>query len=72
MYVCKGEYKTYDFAISTGLMALGFMIRGAVSSAIQQALEHLLFFILVCLLTILGMLTILFIPLEPESNCQVN
>jgi PAT family beta-lactamase induction signal transducer AmpG len=45
MYVCKGEYKTYHFAISTGLMALGFMMPGAVSSAIQQALEHLLFFI---------------------------
>lgn len=72
MYVCIGEYKTSHFPISTGLMALGLMIPGAISGAIQQALEYPLFFILVCLLTTPGILTIFFIPLKPENNRQVN
>jgi len=72
MYICKGEYKTSHFAISTGLMALGLMIPGAISGAIQQALGYPLFFVLVCLLTIPGMLTIFFIPLELENNSQLN
>ncbi len=72
MYICKGEYKTSHFAISTGLMTLGLMIPGAISGAIQQALGYPLFFVLVCLLTIPGMLTIFFIPLELENNRQLN
>ncbi len=67
MYICKGEYKTSHFAISTGLMALGLMLPGAISGAIQQSLGYPLFFVLVCLLTIPGMLTIFFIPLEGED-----
>ncbi|MEH2364401.1 MFS transporter [Nostoc sp.] len=68
MYISQGEYKTSHFAISTGLMALGLMIPGAISGAIQQSLGYPLFFVLVCLLTIPGMLTIFFIPLEPENK----
>lgn len=66
MYVCKGENKTSHFAISTGLMALGLMIPGAISGQIQQSLGYPLFFVLVCLATIPGMLTIFFIPLEED------
>ncbi len=72
MHISKGEYKTSHFAISTGLMALGLMIPGAISGVIQKALGYPLFFVLVCLLTIPGMLTIFFIPLEPENNRPVN
>ncbi|MFM2064810.1 MAG: hypothetical protein RLZZ507_4481 [Cyanobacteriota bacterium] len=68
MYVCKGEYKTSHFAISTGLMALGLMIPGAISGAIQKSLGYPLFFVLVCLATIPGMLTIFFLPLEEENK----
>jgi MFS transporter, PAT family, beta-lactamase induction signal transducer AmpG len=68
MYICKGEYKTSHFAISTGLMALGLMIPGAISGGIQQSLGYPLFFVLVCFLTIPGMITIFFIPLEPENK----
>ncbi|MFN7658837.1 MAG: MFS transporter, partial [Dolichospermum sp.] len=68
MYISQGEYKTSHFAISTGLMALGLMIPGAISGAIQQALGYPLFFLLVCLLTIPGMITIFFIPLALESE----
>ncbi|BAY94892.1 MULTISPECIES: MFS transporter [unclassified Tolypothrix] len=66
MYICQGEYKTSHYAISTGLMALGLMLPGAISGTIQQAVGYPLFFVLVCLLTIPGMLSIFFIPLtEP-------
>jgi MFS transporter, PAT family, beta-lactamase induction signal transducer AmpG len=68
MYICQGEHKTSHFAISTGLMALGLMIPGAISGVIQQSLGYPLFFVLVCLATIPGMLTIFFIPLEPENK----
>ncbi|MEB3217098.1 MAG: MFS transporter [Nostocales cyanobacterium 94392] len=70
MYICKGEYKTSHFAISTGLMALGLMLPGAVSGGIQEQIGYPVFFILVCLLTIPGMATIFFIPLDEEPNRQ--
>ena len=66
MYVSKGEHKTSHFAISTGLMALGLMIPGAISGQIQQSLGYPLFFVLVCLATVPGMLTIFFIPLAED------
>ena len=68
MYICKGEYKTSHFAISTGLMALGLMLPGAISGQIQQSVGYLMFFIIVCLLTIPGMATIFFIPLDEEKR----
>ncbi len=68
MYICQGEYKTSHYAISTGLMALGLMLPGAISGTIQQAVGYPLFFVLVCLLTIPGMLAIFFIPLTDYSG----
>ena len=68
MHICKGEYKTSHFAISTGLMALGLMLPGAVSGAIQESIGYPAFFILVFLLTIPGMATIFFIPLDEEAK----
>jgi PAT family beta-lactamase induction signal transducer AmpG len=67
MYICKGEYKTSHFAISTGLMALGLMLPGAISGVIQKSLGYPLFFVLVCVFTIPGMLTIFFLPLDGEE-----
>jgi len=64
MYRAKEPYKTSHYAISTGIMALGMMLPGMVSGFIQEALGYLNFFILVCFLTIPGMLTIFFIPKE--------
>lgn len=68
MSICKGEYKTSHFAISTGLMALGLMLPGAVSGSIQQAVGYPLFFVIVCLLTIPAMISVFFIPLEEADN----
>jgi PAT family beta-lactamase induction signal transducer AmpG len=64
MSVCKGNFKTSHFAISTGFMALGMMLPGMASGFIQKALGYPLFFVTVCLVTIPGMLAIFFIPLE--------
>ncbi|MBH8554484.1 MFS transporter [Nostocaceae cyanobacterium CENA357] len=68
MYISQGEYKTSHFAISTGIMALGMMIPGLISGYLQQALGYPLFFVLVCLFTIPGMITLFFIPLKTEKN----
>jgi PAT family beta-lactamase induction signal transducer AmpG len=62
MYSAQGRFKTSHYAISTGIMALGMMIPGLVSGYVQQAIGYRSFFILVCFLTIPGMLTIPFLP----------
>ena len=68
MHTAKGEFKTSHFAISTGFMALGMMIPGLISGYLQQALGYDQFFILVCLATIPGMLTIFFLPVKEEKT----
>ncbi|MBN3882103.1 MAG: MFS transporter [Nostoc sp.] len=72
MYICQGEYKTSHFAISTGIMALGMMIPGLISGYLQNAFGYPLFFILICLLTIPGMIALFFIPLKEEPKRQNN
>ena len=72
MYICKGEYKTSHFAISTGLMALGMKLPGAVSGTIQTALGYQLFFVLVVLLAIPGILTIFIIPLDEDKEIEAS
>jgi len=67
MYLAHERYKTSHFAISTGIMALGMMLPGLVSGYIQQALGYQLFFVVVFLLTIPGMLTLFFIPLGDKT-----
>ncbi|NEU80467.1 MFS transporter [Nostoc sp. UIC 10630] len=72
MYISQGEYKTSHFAISTGIMALGMMLPGLVSGYLQKSFGYPLFFILVCLFTIPGMIAIFFIPLKEELKRQNN
>jgi MFS transporter, PAT family, beta-lactamase induction signal transducer AmpG len=64
MYISRGEYQTSHYAISTGFMALGMMFPGLISGYIQQAVGYPVFFILVFLATIPGMVTLFFIPLK--------
>ncbi|MBN1561887.1 MFS transporter [candidate division KSB1 bacterium] len=68
IYIAKGIYKTSHYAISTGFMALGLMLPGMVSGVLQNALGYVQFFILVLLLTIPGLILLLFIPLEDKST----
>ncbi|KAB8314042.1 AmpG family muropeptide MFS transporter [Tolypothrix campylonemoides VB511288] len=72
MYVSQGEYKTSHFAISTGIMALGMMIPGLISGYIQAKIGYPLFFVLVCLLTIPGMIPLFFIPLNEDNKRQTT
>jgi len=62
MYSAEGKYKTSHYAISTGIMALGMMLPGFLSGWLQQQVGYQTFFIIVCGLTIPGMLTIPFLP----------
>lgn len=71
IYLCLAEYKTSHFAISTGIMALGMMLPGLISGYLQQLLGYPMFFILVCILTVPGMLTLFFIPLKDGANPQI-
>lgn len=64
MYASHEKYKTSHYAISTGIMALGMMLPGFVSGWLQEMVGYKTFFIIVCFLTIPGMLTIPFIPKE--------
>jgi PAT family beta-lactamase induction signal transducer AmpG len=68
MYLATSKYKTSHYAISTGIMALGMMIPGMISGGIQKAVGYPGFFILVFLLTIPGMITLFFIPLEGQTS----
>jgi PAT family beta-lactamase induction signal transducer AmpG len=61
MYSAEGRFKTSHYAISTGIMALGMMLPGLLSGWIQQAVGYRMFFVIVCIMTIPGILTIPFI-----------
>jgi PAT family beta-lactamase induction signal transducer AmpG len=55
------KYKTTHFAISTSIMAMGLMLPGMISGKLQVMLGYPLFFIVVCIATIPGMLLIPFL-----------
>ncbi len=64
MYSANGRYKTSHYAISTGIMALGMMLPGFASGWLQQTVGYKMFFVIVCFMTIPGILTIPFISTD--------
>ncbi len=73
MYASQGSrYQTSHYAISTGLMALGAMGAGILSGYLLEWLGFVRFFIACCILTIPGMLTLLFIPLYDEEHTEAR
>jgi PAT family beta-lactamase induction signal transducer AmpG len=68
MYSAQGKFKTSHYAISTGIMALGMMLPGFMSGWLQQTVGYRMFFIIVCIMTIPGMLTIPFIVKEKREK----
>lgn len=68
MYTTDSRYKTSHYAISTGIMAMGMMFPGMVSGAIQKSVGYGIFFIIVCIMTIPGILTIPFILKQAENK----
>ena len=65
----RGNFKTTHYAIGTGLAALStFVIAQILAAILQSSLGYRGLFISVCVLTVPGMLTLLFIPLEPRKE----
>ena len=64
--VADGEHKTAHYAICTGFMALGMMLPGMVSGAIQQALGYQKFFIWACLSTLPAFAMAAMVKIDPE------
>jgi PAT family beta-lactamase induction signal transducer AmpG len=58
----KGSNKTSNFAISTGIMAIGMMVPGLISGWIQERMGYALFFAFAVSLSIPGMVLIRFLP----------
>ena len=58
MMISDGNHKTAHYAICTGIMALGMMIPGMFSGAIQERVGYTSFFYWVMLSTITGLILI--------------
>ena len=69
MYSASGRFKTSHYAISTGIMALGMMLPGFASGWLQQTVGYKIFFLIVCCMTVPGMLTI---PFLATQNMEKN
>ena len=65
LYVARGEHSTAHFAIGTGFMALGMMLPGMASGAIQEWLGYQGFFVWILLATVPSFLVVALIPLDP-------
>ena len=70
MMISDGNHKTAHYAICTGIMALGMMIPGMFSGAIQESVGYTNFFYWVMLSTIPGLILIKFISID--SNFGLN
>ncbi|HVN47967.1 MAG TPA: MFS transporter [Bacteroidota bacterium] len=70
IYISHGEYKTAHYAICTGIMALGMMLPGMVSGALQEWLGYKTFFIWVMLSTIPGFIVAGLVSIESEFGKQ--
>lgn len=66
LHVARGEHSTAHFAICTGFMALGMMIPGLFSGAIQLALGYEWFFVWVLVATLPSFFVVRLIPLDPD------
>lgn len=64
--VAEGEHKTAHYAICTGFMALGMMLPGMLSGAIQEWLGYKDFFLWVLLATIPGFIVAALAKVDPQ------
>lgn len=64
--ISQGEHKTAHFAICTGIMALGMMLPGMFSGALQEQIGYQQFFIWVMISTIPGFIVTALVKIEPE------
>ncbi len=64
----RGRYRTAHFAIGTGAGALCIAVAGVVSGIIQSNFGYAHFFLWVMFLSIPGVLTVLFIPIDSQPQ----
>ncbi|MBF0500858.1 MAG: MFS transporter [Candidatus Riflebacteria bacterium] len=67
----NSRYPTANYAISTGLMALGAMLAGIISGYLQEHLGYTGFFVATLLLSIPGMSVLPFLPIESTDQPNV-
>jgi PAT family beta-lactamase induction signal transducer AmpG len=70
IYASRGEHETAHFAICTGFMALGMMIPGMFSGAIQEWLGYQHFFVWILMATVPSFIVAGLIPLDREFGRQ--
>ena len=71
MMISDGKHKTAHYAICTGFMALGMMIPGMFSGALQEYIGYYNFFFWVILSTLPGLIMIKYIPIEENFGKQI-
>lgn len=64
--ISQGEHKTAHFAICTGIMALGMMLPGMYSGALQEQIGYQNFFLWVIISTIPGFIVAALVKIDPE------
>ncbi len=64
--VSEGEYKTVNYAISTGIMALGMMLPAMLSGWLQEHLGYPNYFLWVMTATIPGFIVTGLVKIDPE------
>ena len=72
IYVADGPQKTAHFAICTGFMALGMMIPGMFSGAVQEWLGYEWFFVWVLIATIPGFIVSGLVPLDDDFGKKTD
>ncbi len=70
--VSEGEHKTAHFAICTGIMALGMMLPGMFSGALQDMIGYGHFFLWVVISTIPGFIVAALIKIDPAFGKKIE
>lgn len=68
MHTVYPEYEASHYAITTALMATGIFIPGLFSGYLQAWMGYEYYFLMSLFVTIPGLITIFFLPLEDENN----
>ena len=72
IYASRGEHSTAHFAICTGFMALGMMLPGMFSGALQEWLGYRDFFIWILAATVPSFVVVALVPLDPDFGRKHN
>lgn len=72
IYFAKGEQQTSHYAISTGIMALGMMLPGMISGALQEYMGYKFFFIWIILCCSVTFIVSALIKFEPDFGKRVK